>query len=120
MQTMFDWYVEVLSNYAKFNGRASRAEFWYFALCSLLLNLGRGIFQLLFPAYLLPVLYGLAMFVPNIAVNARRLHDTDRSGWWQLIALIPLLGAIILLVFLGQKGQPNSNRFGPTPKLAPG
>jgi uncharacterized membrane protein YhaH (DUF805 family) len=71
-------------------------------------------------AHLLALLYGLALFVPNIAVTARRLHDTDRSGWWQLLILIPLIGFIILVVFLGQEGERESNRFGAIPKVAPG
>ena len=61
-------------------------------------------------------LYTLAVLIPSLAVAARRLHDTDRSGWWQLIALIPLIGFIILLVFFCLDSKPGENRFGPNPK----
>jgi uncharacterized membrane protein YhaH (DUF805 family) len=63
-------------------------------------------------------LYSLATLIPSIAVTTRRLHDTGRSGWWQLIALLPLVGAIILLVFLVSDGEANPNQYGPNPKTA--
>ena len=65
---------------------------------------------------MLSLVYSIAVFVPTLAVVVRRLHDTDRSGWWILIALIPLVGAIVLLVFLILKGNEGDNRFGPDPK----
>ena len=120
MQTMIDWYIHVISNYAQFKGRAGRAELWYFALASMLINLALGVFErLILGNQLLSVLYGFALFVPNIAVTARRLHDTDRSGWWQLLALVPLIGWIVLIVFLALEGQPTENRFGPIPRSTP-
>jgi uncharacterized membrane protein YhaH (DUF805 family) len=61
------------------------------------------------------MLFGLAVLIPSIAVGARRLHDTDRSGWWLLIALIPFIGAIVLLVFFVLPGTQGTNRFGPDP-----
>lgn len=67
---------------------------------------------------ILGTLYMLAVLVPGIAVGVRRLHDTGRSGWWLLIALVPLLGAIVLLVFLVQDSQPGENQYGPNPKPA--
>lgn len=67
---------------------------------------------------ILGTLYMLAVLLPGIAVGVRRLHDTGRSGWWLLISLVPLIGAIILLVFLVQDSQPGENQYGPNPKLA--
>jgi hypothetical protein len=61
-------------------------------------------------------IYGLVVLIPSIAVSVRRLHDTDRSGWWLLIVLIPLIGAIVLLVFMAQDSQPGANQYGPNPK----
>jgi uncharacterized membrane protein YhaH (DUF805 family) len=120
MQTMIDWYVYVLTNYAQFEGRASRAEFWYFALASMLINLGLRAFEYVaLGSHLLVILYGFALVVPNIAVATRRLHDSDRSGWWQLLALVPVIGWIVLIVFLALEGQPNENRFGAIPKATP-
>ena len=61
-------------------------------------------------------LYDLAVLIPAFAVGARRLHDTNRSGWWLLIGLVPLVGAIVLLVFMIMDGQPGDNKYGPNPK----
>ncbi len=120
MQTMIDWYVYVITNYAQFQGRAGRAEFWYFALASMLINIGLGIFErLILGNQLLSALYGFALFVPNIAVTTRRLHDTDRSGWWQLLILVPLFGWIVLIIFLALEGQSTDNRFGAIPRSTP-
>ena len=60
--------------------------------------------------------YSLAVLIPSLAVSARRLHDTDRSGWWMLINLIPLIGFIVYLVFVCGDSKPGANRFGPNPK----
>ncbi|MFK7862100.1 MAG: DUF805 domain-containing protein [Granulosicoccus sp.] len=103
----------VLSNYAKFEGRAARSEFWWFALFSFLVQIvasildatvgGVGIFGLL---------ASLALLIPSLSVGARRLHDTNRSGWWLLISLVPLIGFLVLLVFFILRGTDESNRFG--------
>ncbi|PYE49414.1 uncharacterized membrane protein YhaH (DUF805 family) [Deinococcus yavapaiensis KR-236] len=61
-------------------------------------------------------IYGLAVLVPSIAVGIRRLHDTGRSGWWTLIGLVPLVGALVLLIFDVQEGEAGSNKWGPNPK----
>ncbi len=92
--------------YADFSGRASRSEFWWWILFVVLLNAVAG-----FLGDILSILVGLALLLPNIAITARRLHDTDKSGWWQLIALIPLIGWLILIYFCVQ-GPVEPNRFG--------
>ena len=91
--------------YGDFNGRASRPEFWWFYLLNILV----WIFSWVFP--LLAFLY-LAMFIPFIAVAARRLHDINKSGWFQLIGLIPLVGWIICIVWWASDGEKKNNRFG--------
>jgi uncharacterized membrane protein YhaH (DUF805 family) len=68
---------------------------------------------------LLGGLYGLAVLIPSLAVGVRRLHDTGRSGWWLLIGIIPVIGTIILIVFLATEGQPDDNQYGPNPKQVP-
>ncbi len=112
------YYIEkcLLVKYADFSGRAGRAEYWSFALTlgvisSLLNLLGRdgGFFGVL------ATLFSLAIFVPSLSVGWRRLHDTGRKGAWYLIFLIPLIGWIILIVWLCQPGQPGENEFGPSP-----
>lgn len=65
---------------------------------------------------MLATLYGLAVFLPSLTVGVRRLHDTDRTGWWLLISLVPIIGTIVLLVFLVQDSQPTENQYGPNPK----
>lgn len=111
------------SNYAKFTGRACRAEYWYFTLFNFIvsfalslifsaLSLSSGNASLTF----IPYLWTLAIFLPSLSVSFRRLHDTGRSGWNILLALIPLVGAIILIVFVCQDSQPGENRYGNNPK----
>jgi uncharacterized membrane protein YhaH (DUF805 family) len=108
----------VLTQYATFTGRARRSEYWWFALANLGLSLVAAIIDAAigFPFFQLVVALGL--FVPSLAVAVRRLHDTGRSGWWLLIGLIPLVGAIVLLVFLASDGERGPNRWGPSPKYA--
>jgi uncharacterized membrane protein YhaH (DUF805 family) len=118
----------VLSRYAEFSGRSRRAEYWYFALAYILFEIAylivSGIVHVIGFAPL-SILLGLASFiialgllVPSLAVAFRRLHDTDRSAWWLLIALAPFIGGIVLLVFYCLPGTPGPNRYGPDP-LAP-
>lgn len=89
-----------LSKYAEFAGRASKSEYWWFML---FLFLGSAAAGILSPK--LGALFTVATLVPWLAVAARRLHDTGRSGWWQLVGLVPLVGWIILLVFLLQDSK---------------
>ncbi len=95
-----------LTKYIDFNGRASRPEFWWFFLFSFLVSLLTGWIQYV------GALVSLALFLPSIAAGVRRLHDTDRSGWWYLLIFVPLIGFIVLIVFWCQKGTPGRNRFG--------
>jgi uncharacterized membrane protein YhaH (DUF805 family) len=95
-----------LSKYADFNGRASRPEFWWFYLFTSIVLL----VSLLAP--FLMIIAFLALIVPSIAVTVRRLHDTDRSGWWYLVIFVPFVGSIALLVFLVLQGTQGQNRFG--------
>lgn len=102
--------------YADFQGRAARPEYWWFVLFNLLVNIAIGIIAGILGetvGSILSLLVMLALIIPGIAVTVRRLHDTDRSGWWILIALVPLVGAIVLLVFMVLRGTPGENRFGP-------
>ena len=115
------WYLEVLKKYAVFSGRARRKEFWYFTLFNviiwlvlMILSAAAGRARVIISV--LSVLYGLAVIIPGLAVEVRRLHDTGRSGWWILIGLVPFIGAIVLLVFLVQDSQPGANQYGPNPK----
>ncbi len=101
--------------YVGFSGRASRSEFWYFELFAVLLSIAGSIID----PRVVGGLISLALLLPSLAVTARRLHDTNRSGWWILIAFIPLVGIIVLIIWLATRGESNTNRFGPPPFAAP-
>lgn len=101
-------------HYAQGNGRASRAEYWYFVLFILVVQI---VLRLLSPA--LAYVFDLAVFLPNVAVGIRRLHDTDRAGMWLLLSLVPVIGWIVLLLWFSQKSDPGENRFGPPPLPPP-
>lgn len=96
--------------YADFNGRASRSEYWWFALAIVI-----GTIVLAYFSETLSALFQLAVLVPSLAVGARRLHDTNRSGWWQLIGLIPIIGWIVLIVFFALEGDAGDNQHGGKP-----
>ena len=120
-----NWYIQVLKKYAVFSGRARRKEYWMFVLFNIIFAVvavildnilgtsfqgaGYGLFYLL---------YGLAVIIPSIAVGVRRLHDTDRSGWWLLICLIPIIGGIWLIVLLATAGTAGENKYGADPKAS--
>ena len=122
-----DWYLKVLRNYVGFSGRARRKEYWMFYLVTLLISIGLVIIDSVTGTLnaqvgwgLLSGLYTLAVLLPSIAVSVRRLHDRDKSGWWLLIAFIPLIGGIVLLVWMVMEGDRGDNRFGPDPKVGEG
>lgn len=113
-----NWYIEVLKKYAVFNGRASRSEFWHFALVNTIISMAlfalKGITGIA-ALDILYFLYWLAVLLPVIGVGIRRLHDTGHSGWWMLIDLIPVIGLIVLIVFWAQEGNFAENQYGPIP-----
>jgi uncharacterized membrane protein YhaH (DUF805 family) len=117
------WYLEVLKKYTVFDGRAHRTEFWMFVLVNLIISILLGLLDNIIGTGtgvgLLQGLYGLAVIIPSLAVGARRLHDTNRSGWWQLLLLIPLVGVIVLIVFWAQEGEKATNQHGPDPWAGP-
>lgn len=109
-------------NYVNFSGRALRSEFWYWVLFCFILGITTAILDMaIFPGNQISPLNSIASLItllPSLAVGARRLHDIDRTGWWQLIAFT-IIGAILLIYWYCQPGQPGDNRFGgPAPKTA--
>ena len=102
-------------NYVNFDGRASRPMYWWWVLFAILASIVGNILDAIIGAQIFSILIGLALFLPGLAVAVRRLHDTDRSGWWILIGLIPIIGFIVLIVFLVQKSDPADNQYGPPP-----
>lgn len=118
-----NWYLKVLQQYADFNGRARRSEYWMFVL----INAGISIVIALFENLLgltfgdsgtgfISTIYSLVVLIPSLAVGVRRLHDVGKSGWMLLIGFIPLIGAIWLLILFCRDSQPGTNQYGPNPK----
>ncbi|SFC93087.1 DUF805 domain-containing protein [Tropicimonas isoalkanivorans] len=109
-----------IQKYVQFSGRARRPEYWWFALFNFLGSIiSQMIDRLLFgpDVGVLAAIWGLALLLPSIAVGVRRLHDLEKSGWWLLIALIPIIGFLVLLYWFVQKGTEGPNRFGPEPRM---
>jgi uncharacterized membrane protein YhaH (DUF805 family) len=109
-----EWYIKVLKNYAGFDGRASRQEYWMFVLFNILISIGISIVSNVLRSItktdqnILGLIYNLAVLVPSIAVAIRRMHDTGRSGWW---SIVPIAG----LIFAIEAGSPEANKYGPSP-----
>lgn len=116
-----NWYISVLKQYAVFSGRARRTEYWMFVLCNVIVMLLLGMVDKLIGGdnELISSIYSLAVLLPSLAVAARRLHDTDRSAWWLLLGLIPIIGTLVLIYFMVCNGQKGPNRFGDDPKAGP-
>lgn len=127
---MIEWYKMAFTKYADFKSRSTRNEFWWFVLCNILIIIALNLLMGIFAAMEIGILAGLfgivyliyafAVFIPSLALSVRRLHDTNRSGWFLLLSLIPLVGSIILLVFYAQESDPNSNKWGPRPGSSDG
>ncbi len=120
-----NYYMDVLRKYFVFSGRARRKEYWMFFLFNLLATIVLAFIDSAIGMYstengigLLSGVYSLAVLIPSLAVGVRRLHDTGKSGWWLLIALVPFVGSIVLLVFFVLDSDPGSNQYGPNPKLS--
>ncbi len=118
----------VFSNYTNFSGRARRSEYWYFVLFNMLINFVLSTLMALGGGYSdemsafamiiagLMSIYGLVAIIPGIAVSIRRLHDTGRSGWNLLWGFVPLIGSIIVLIFMATDSVQGENQYGPNPK----
>lgn len=100
-----------LSKYAQFNGRSSRSAYWWFVLFSVLVYVATDIVDAVIGTPIFTVLAVIGLFLPSLAVLVRRLHDTDRSGWWVLISFVPLIGSIVLIVFACTVSGP-PNKYG--------
>ena len=109
------------NKYVTFSGRATRPEYWYFVLFLFVGGIVAGLADAMIfgveedSGELLSILFSLATFLPSLAVGARRLHDIGRSGWWLLIGLVPIIGAIVLIVWFATKSQDGANDYGPDP-----
>ncbi len=111
-----NWYLKCLKQYADFNGRARRTEYWMFWLINTVVGFILGFIDGFLGLMLLSVIYSLAMIIPGLAVVVRRLHDVGKSGWMYFIVLIPIIGFIWMLILLFTDSQPGSNKWGENPK----
>ena len=110
---------EIIKKYAKFEGRANRPQYWYFVLTQFLaffiLELLCVIPFVNIIAFLALLVLGLGLIVPGIAVSVRRLHDTNKSGWWLLLCFVPFVGSLVILVFMCLEGTKGANKYGDEP-----
>lgn len=114
-----NYYIDAWKNYVNFQGRARRKAYWMFVLFNIIVAVVLGIIDnVIGTGGLLGGIYSLAVLLPGIALGVRRLHDIGKSGWWLLIALVPLIGFIVLLIFAVTDSQPGENQYGPNPKGA--
>ena len=120
LKELLDSGLAALKKFKVVKGRSSRREFWMFVLSTVIVSIILSVLTVIpFLVKLVDIvifLYGLAIFVPSITAGVRRLHDTNKSGWLMLLGLIPIAGAIVLIVFWSFKGNPGKNRYGPKPK----
>jgi len=109
------------SNYVNFSGRSCRSEYWFWVLFVLIADIVAIAIDAAIGMQIVSSLFGLAVLLPGLAVTVRRLHDLDRTGWWIFLGLIPLVGAIILIIWFCSRGTEGPNRFGQDPlaTLAP-
>jgi uncharacterized membrane protein YhaH (DUF805 family) len=120
------WYIDVIKKYAVFDGRARRKEFWMFVLFNTIVGIILSVLDTIIGTDFggrtgggwLSTIYYLAVLLPVIGVSIRRMHDTNRSGWWVLIYLIPCIGWIWFIVLAAQEGTVGDNQYGPDPKAA--
>ena len=120
-----EWMILPFRRFLEFTGRSRRKEFWMFTLLSVIAVIAAALIDLMFgfgseqngPV---GIVVSLTFLIPSLSVSVRRLHDVDRSGWWLLLALIPILGWIVLIVWNCTDGTRGTNQFGPDPKNADG
>jgi len=110
-------FIDGFKNFANFSDRARRKQYWMFVLFNFLIAMAIAIVEGFLGTFFMYPLFVLVMLVPSISIATRRLHDTGRSGWWQLISFVPLIGIIVLLVFLVQDSK-EDNEYGPNPKAS--
>jgi len=104
-------------NYCNFSGRASRSEYWWFSLFCFVLS---SVLSMVFSGTLYLILSGvvsLGLLLPSLGLAVRRLHDTNHSGWWLFISLVPIVGAIVLLIWCVKDSEHHPNQYGPEPNL---
>ena len=108
-----DYFIGPLKKYVDFTGRSRRKDYWFFALICMVINIVISLLGL----EIISAIVSLALLIPSISIATRRLHDTGRTGWWQLIIFIPVIGFLVLIFFLAQDSH-DENDYGVSPKLS--
>jgi len=103
-----EYFITPLKQYADFSGKATRKEYWMFILLSTLINIGLMVIDVVLNTAFLSAIFSIALLIPSISCATRRLHDIGKSGWWQLLYFIPLIGVIVVIVFLCQRSNEES------------
>ncbi|MEO2279481.1 DUF805 domain-containing protein [Pseudoalteromonas pernae] len=111
-----EYFTDALKRYADFTGRTRRKGYWMFILFYLIFAIVATVIDMVLGTMFVGTVYSLALLIPSLAIGARRLHDTGRSGWWQLLYFLPLIGFIVLIIFFVQDSQDGDNDHGPNPK----
>ena len=112
-----EYFLDAFKQYATFTGRATPRQYWMFVLFYVIAIILLTVIDLVVGTMVLSGLFSLAAMIPSLSIAARRLHDTGRSGWWQLVLFVPLIGLIVMLVFLVQDSH-DDNQYGPNPNAA--
>ena len=107
-----EYFIKGIKEYVNFSARAGRKDYWMFVLIYSVIYVALNLVDMYLGTIWLASIFSLFMFIPSVSYAARRLHDTGRSGWWQLLYLIPLIGLIIVIVFLAQKSDEGQNTYG--------
>lgn len=115
MNDFFSYFTRAFEKYFDFEGRDTRKQYWMFFLVYILASIVAAFGDALIGFGVIGLLLALVSIIPSIAISTRRLHDTGRSGWWQLLILIPFIGPIVLLVFLCLPSEEGPNKYGPNP-----
>lgn len=110
---MVDAYINMWKNYAKFSGRSGLGDFWWTVLANFIVGVVLGIITAILPTLggIITGAYSLAVIIPSLALTVRRLHDIDKAGWWIFISIVPVVGEILLIIFLASRGTDGTNRF---------
>lgn len=111
-----EYFIDAFRKISDFSGRTNRKEYWMFVLIYFIFYVGVVVVDALLNTVLLAAIFTLVMIVPSISITTRRLHDTGRCGWWQLIYFVPLVGLIVMLIFLCQDSE-EDNQYGISPKV---
>jgi uncharacterized membrane protein YhaH (DUF805 family) len=111
-----EYFTNALKKYADFSGRATRQEYWMYILFYMVFYIVLAVVEGVLGLSILTTVFSLGLLVPTISLAARRLHDTGRTGWWQLLSLVPIVGSIVLIVFLVQDSD-DDNPYGQNPKV---